>query len=107
MDPALGCSLLSFLAVVGSWHIDRRVKFYMALLLLLEFGVMGVFAAADEGEPVGRIATMLRVSVSYVSKALSRRRLTGQTQARPQRCDVVPKLSGLPAISGPTFWPPL
>src|SRR5215218_10358253 len=58
-----------------------------------------VFAAADEGEPVGRIATMLRVSVSYVSKVLSRRRLTGQTQARPQRCHVVPKLSGLyPAI---------
>ena len=58
-----------------------------------------VFAAADDGEPVGRIATMLRVSVSYVSKVLSRRRLTGQTQVRPQRCHVVPKLSGLlPAI---------
>jgi transposase len=58
-----------------------------------------VFAAADDGEPVGRIATMLRVSVSYVSKVLSRRRLSGQTQARPQRCHVVPKLSGLlPAI---------
>jgi hypothetical protein len=48
-----------------------------------------VFAAADEGELVGWIATMLRVSVSYVSKVLSRRRLTGQTQARPQRCHVV------------------
>ena len=58
-----------------------------------------VFAAADDGEPVGRIATMLRVSVSYVSKVLSRRRLTGQTEARPQRCHVVPKLSALhPAI---------
>lgn len=58
-----------------------------------------VFAAADDGEPVGRIAVMLRVSVSYVSKVLSRRRLTGQTEARPQRCHVVPKLSGLyPAI---------
>ena len=58
-----------------------------------------VFAAADDGEPVGRIATMLRVSVSYVSKVLSRRRLAGQTQARPQRCHVVPKLSELyPAI---------
>src|SRR3954452_1708649 len=54
-----------------------------------------VFAAADDGEPVGRIATMLRVSVSYVSKVLSRRRLTGQTQARAQCCHVVPKLSGL------------
>jgi hypothetical protein len=27
-----------------------------------------VFAAADDGEPVGRIATVLRVSVSYVFK---------------------------------------
>ena len=58
-----------------------------------------VFAAADDGEPVGQVATMLRVSVSYVSKVLSRRRLTGQTEARPQRCQLVPKLSGLyPAI---------
>lgn len=58
-----------------------------------------VFAAADDGEPVGRIAATLRVSVSYVSKVLSRRRLTGQKTARPQRCHMVPKLSGLyPAI---------
>jgi transposase len=58
-----------------------------------------VFAAADDGEPVGRIAAMLRVSVSYVSKALSRRRLTGEKTARPQRCHMAPKLSGLhPAI---------
>jgi transposase len=58
-----------------------------------------VFAVADDGEPVGRIAAILRVSVSYVSKVLSRRRLTGQKMARPQRCHVVPKLSGLyPAI---------
>ena len=33
-----------------------------------------VFAAADDDEPVGRIAAMLRVSVSYVSKVLTRRR---------------------------------
>jgi transposase len=58
-----------------------------------------VLAAADDGEPVGRIATMLRVSVSYVSKVLSRRSLTGQTTARPQCCHVAPKLIGLhPAI---------
>ena len=44
-----------------------------------------VFAAADDGEPVGRIATLLRVSVSYVSKVLSRRQLTGETTARAQR----------------------
>jgi transposase len=56
-----------------------------------------VFAAADDGDPVGRIATTLRVSVSYVSKVLTRRRLTGQTMARPQRCHVVPKLGGLHA----------
>ncbi len=54
-----------------------------------------VFAAADEGEPVGRIATLLRVSVSYVSKVLSRRKLTGETTARPQRFHIAPKLSGV------------
>ena len=27
-----------------------------------------VFAAADDGEPVGRIASLLRVSVSYVNR---------------------------------------
>ena len=54
-----------------------------------------VFAAADDGEPVGRIAVALRVSVSYVSKVLSRRRLTGQRTARPQRCHVAAKLTGL------------
>ncbi len=39
--------LLSFLAVIGSWHIERRTKDYMALILLLETGVMGVFSALD------------------------------------------------------------
>ena len=58
-----------------------------------------VFAAADDGEPVGRISGMLRVSVSYVSKVLTRRRLTGHTAALPQRCHVAPKLIDLhPAI---------
>jgi transposase len=58
-----------------------------------------VFAAADDGEPVGRVARLLRVSVSYVSKVLSRRQRTGETTARAQRCHIVPKLSGLhPAI---------
>ena len=52
-----------------------------------------VLAAADEGERVGHIAATLRVSVSYVSKVLSRRRLAGQTTAQPQRCHVVPKLT--------------
>ena len=54
-----------------------------------------VLAAADDGEPVGRIATSLRVSVSYVSKVLSRRRQTGQTTALPQRCHLPPRLAAL------------
>ena len=52
-----------------------------------------VFAAADEGERVGQVAIRLRVSVSYVSKALSRRQRSGQTTARPQRCHVSPRLA--------------
>ena len=51
-----------------------------------------VFAAADAGQPVGRIAATLFVSISYVSKVLSRRRDTGETTARPQRCHVPRKL---------------
>jgi transposase len=54
-----------------------------------------VFAAADVGTPVGEIAEMLLVSISYVSKALSRRARTGETTARPQRCHVPPKLASL------------
>jgi len=54
-----------------------------------------VLAAADEGVPVGRIATMFRVSVSYVSKVLSRRHDSGEVAARPQRCHLLPKLSAL------------
>ncbi len=54
-----------------------------------------VFAEADDGEAVGEIAGLLRVSVSYVSKVLSRRRLTGETTARPQRCQLQPKLAPL------------
>jgi transposase len=54
-----------------------------------------VLAAADDGEPVGQIATLLRVSVSYVSKVLSRRQRTGQTTALPQRCHLPPRLAAL------------
>jgi transposase len=53
-----------------------------------------VFAASDAGAPVGRIAKTLLVSVSYVSKVLGRRRRTGETTARPQRCHVPRKLAG-------------
>src|SRR5438876_6328805 len=39
-------ALLSMLAVIGGWE-KKRVKEYLALLLLLEAGVMGVFMALD------------------------------------------------------------
>ena len=54
-----------------------------------------VFALADEGAAVGQVAEQLLVSVSYVSKVLSRRRLTGEVLARPQRCHVPLKLAGV------------
>jgi transposase len=49
--------------------------------------------AADEAIAVGKIAERLSVSISYVSKVLSRRRLTGERAARPQCCHVPPKLA--------------
>jgi transposase len=64
-----------------------------------------VFAASDAGAPVGRIADGLCVSVSYVSKALGRRRLTGETTARPQRCHVPPKLIDYHRRSGSRLKP--
>ena len=54
-----------------------------------------VLALADAGSGVCRIAEQLRVSISYVSKVLSRRRRTGEISARPQRCHVPLKLIGL------------
>ncbi len=39
--------LLTFLAVVSSWRLEKRQGLYMALLLFLETGVMGVFASFD------------------------------------------------------------
>ncbi len=54
-----------------------------------------VLAAADDGLRVGQIAVRLRVSVSYVSKVLGRRRRTGQTTARPQRGHRSAKLAAL------------
>lgn len=54
-----------------------------------------VFAEADDGAEVGEVATILRVSVSYVSKVLARRRRTGETTAWPQRCQLKPKLAAL------------
>ncbi|HLH44286.1 MAG TPA: NADH-quinone oxidoreductase subunit M [Bryobacteraceae bacterium] len=41
-------TLLTPIAVLVSWkHIDRRVKEYYALLILLEFGLIGVFVSLD------------------------------------------------------------
>jgi transposase len=51
--------------------------------------------SADEGARVGQIAAALRVSVSYVSKVLGRRRATGEVSARPQRSHLGQKLSVL------------
>src|SRR5919201_395414 len=39
--------LLSFLAVVVSWHITLRPQLYFALLMVLETAVMGVFSSLD------------------------------------------------------------
>ena len=61
-----------------------------------------VFAAADAGTPVGRIAAMLLVSGPYVSKVLIRRDRTGETAARPQCCHVPAKLRDYtPTLRGP------
>ncbi len=40
-------ALLTFLAVVASWKIDTKPKFYFAMLLLLQVGMNGVFLALD------------------------------------------------------------
>ena len=52
-----------------------------------------VFAASDDGEQVGEVAELLRVSVSHVSKALKRRRTTGETTVRAGRGHKPPKLA--------------
>lgn len=40
-------ALLSFLCVFVSWNINRAVKGYFALFLLLDTGMMGVFLSLD------------------------------------------------------------
>jgi transposase len=52
-----------------------------------------VLAAVDDGMPVPEAAPLFRVSVSYIYKAQIRRRRTGETTARPQRCQLTPKLA--------------
>ena len=44
-----------------------------------------VLAAIDGGNPAKAVAELFQVSVSYIYKALGRRRATGETEARPQR----------------------
>jgi transposase len=56
-----------------------------------------VLLAADDGARVGQIAARLRVSISYVSKVLSRRTATGETSARAQRSHRPQKLVALHA----------
>jgi transposase len=52
-----------------------------------------VLLAVDAGMAVREAAVVFRVSISYVYKAMIRRRLTGETMARPQRCHVGQKLA--------------
>ena len=40
-------ALVSFIATISSWKIDRSEKGYFALLLLLNTGMMGVFVSLD------------------------------------------------------------
>ncbi len=40
-------SIISFIAVFASWGIEKSVKGYMVLLLLLDTGMMGVFVSLD------------------------------------------------------------
>ncbi|MDD8018114.1 MAG: NADH-quinone oxidoreductase subunit M, partial [Bacteroidota bacterium] len=40
-------ALISCIAVISSWSIEKSIKGYFALLLLLDTGMMGVFVALD------------------------------------------------------------
>ena len=40
-------ALLSFLCIFASFGIDKAVKGYFALFLMLDAGMMGVFCALD------------------------------------------------------------
>ena len=40
-------AFLSFLCIIASWNIDKAVKGYFSLFLILEAGMMGVFCALD------------------------------------------------------------
>lgn len=51
-----------------------------------------VFSAIDRGVEPKAVAAAFTVSVSWIYKVLGRRRETGETTARPQRCQVAGKL---------------
>ena len=40
-------ALVTFLAVIASWKIEKSVKGYLALVLILETGVLGAFLSLD------------------------------------------------------------
>ncbi len=52
-----------------------------------------VMAAVDGGMGVYKASPLFKVSVSYIYKAQARRRRTGETTARPQRCQLGRKLA--------------
>jgi NADH-quinone oxidoreductase subunit M len=47
LSLAVLTALVTFLAVVASWTIEKSVRGYLALILLLETGVLGAFLALD------------------------------------------------------------
>jgi NADH-quinone oxidoreductase subunit M len=47
MPMVLLTSIICFIAAMSSWNIDRSIKGYFALYLLLDTGMMGVFVALD------------------------------------------------------------
>ena len=52
-----------------------------------------VLAAVDGGMAVYEAAPLFRVSVSYIYKALARRRTSGETTVRPRRSSITPRLA--------------
>ena len=47
MPMVLLTALLSFICILASWNIDKKVLGYFSLFLLLDAGMMGVFLSLD------------------------------------------------------------
>lgn len=47
MPMVLLTAIISFIAAISSWNINKSIKGYFALFLLLDTGMMGVFVALD------------------------------------------------------------